>query len=1383
MPRSRSYLLAAVAVLSGGCGPNAAPAADAAVEAADAALPDAALDDVADAADAPTADSAPDVQPDLPTDAAAPCDAAAPAGVDEIAPCVADDDCASGACIDTPAGKMCTIACTSGCCPSGWTCASLSPASGAPLVCVPRLLHACDPCTADAQCGSPGDPTGLCLSYGNAGQFCGGTCPGGADSECPAGFACLKSAKGTNGTGNQCVKTDGQCGCSSHAKATGASTVCASTNAFGTCHGNRTCQPSGLTGCDAQAASAEVCNGQDDDCDGTTDGASACPAKLCQTATCDGSTGKCSYKWACDDGNPCTTDACGASGCTHTQLACDSDLNPCTAEVCEPAQGCVHLPQAGSPCDADQNACTAGDHCNATGGCEPGTVVGSCSDGDLCTAGDHCAGAVCLAGAMLACDDGLACTVDACAAALGCTHTVSSACDDGNSCTLDGCNASGCTHTAASGACAMATPCQGPGTCSGTTCSGAKPNSCDDGNPCTTDSCDFAAGCQHAAVPDGATCGDSCGAASTCTQGRCIEVSGLGLHVYSGGSGADCGGGQLAAWSGGYVVTGFACYRRVGSDGEATGGQSGGALAGQTIRAVAADPSGVALAGAVSATASLVKFDAADKLQWQALAKDATDSAWSTVVRDADGWFAAGWQGGAPLQWQGPVTTTGLAAHYDDAGAPEWTLSYPDFAVLAAVARPGGFVLAGVDAKQTVAVRAVDALGQLVWQIPSAGSCALGNNQNPAGCLRLLTVSDGFVLVTPDGDELTLVHISADGVVLQQSAPNGPFVTDFAWAPAGSGLLFAGDYAWDAWDANGGAHSPWPPQPPWFAVYATAAAANHIALAGSAGLYILDAWGNASCAASGACLALPATACDDGIPGTMDRCDAAHGGCWHDGPASLADCPTAACQLATFSPTAGCGAQAIAAGTSCIAACGVPGTCTKWGTCDAAATANASCDDGDACTTDACTATGCSHTALNCAKSSCDPGVCDAASGQCQSAPLPDGTSCGDGGCGSVCMAGGCAVTHGLGNVKPWFSPPPVVIATATGLVGVGQYSPANLLRWDFTGKQLLPTAWNGPLAAIGWPFAMVQTPTDFAVLATDATPTLLRFDPAGVLQSQVALALDPTNIPVALAVDPGGLRIAGSLGMQAVPGLGWYVGKPWLGVVDPAGAVVWQTTLETTLAIQGAQKLLKGFAFIGLSLERTPTVVVADDAGNLLWQTTFGDAQPADSDQLTFAAATDGGLFVQWLQTDQAHVVLTKLDAQGAIAWQRPFADAWMRPLTGLPDGGVAWLGPGALRLDRWGNAVVQAAATLGLGQCLATPLGLACQGNSTGFTFTDPWFNSSCAASGPCLGKSWGDCDDGDPCTADRCDAGHNGCWHLAFPDGSACGAGKACTSGKCQ
>ncbi len=64
------------------------------------------------------------------------------------------------------------------------------------------------------------------------------------------------------------------------------------------------------------------------------------------------------------------------------------------------------------------------------------------------------------------------------------------------------------------------------------------------------------------------------------------------------------------------------------------------------------------------------------------------------------------------------------------------------------------------------------------------------------------------------------------------------------------------------------------------------------------------------------------------------------------------------------------------------------------------------------------------------------------------------------------------------------------------------------------------------------------------------------------------------------------------------------------------------------------------------------------------------------------------------------------------------------------------------------------------------------------------DSWFNMDCTISGPCFDKSWSDCLDDNPCTADLCDAAHGGCYHVDLSDGATCTAGgKACKAGKCK
>jgi hypothetical protein len=220
---------------------------------------------------------------------------------------------------------------------------------------------------------------------------------------------------------------------------------------------------------------------------------------------------------SCDDGNPCTTDACDASGaCTHTPAlvgtSC-SDGNACNgAESCDGAGAC----RPGTPV-----TCTASDQCHAAGTCDPTTGACSnparadgtaCNDGNACTLDDTCQAGACAGGAPLNCM-----ASDQCHAAGVCDPTSGlcsnpakadgASCNDGNACTRsDSCQAGVCTG-ANPVVCAAADQCHLGGTCdpsSGVCSNPAKADgaSCDDGNSCTAGDMCLAGAC----LPGTASC-------------------------------------------------------------------------------------------------------------------------------------------------------------------------------------------------------------------------------------------------------------------------------------------------------------------------------------------------------------------------------------------------------------------------------------------------------------------------------------------------------------------------------------------------------------------------------------------------------------------------------------------------------------------------------------------------------------------------------------------------------------------------------------------------------------------------------------------------------------------------------------------------------------
>ena len=313
----------------------------------------------------------------------------------------------------------------------------------------------------------------------------------------------------------------------------------------------------------------------------------------------------------CSDGNPCTADSCDAkSGCVHANSggACSDDNactlgdacaggacqpgvtldcedgNPCTANACDPALGCTATVVEGIAC-TDGNLCTTGDSCAAgvcagTGslGCDDGNPcsndlctpeagcahlpnAATCTDGNACTSGDVCVNAVCTPGNSVDCNDNNACTADSCQAATGCTHKASAAacddgnpcttsdlckagacqggpaldCDDGNGCTKDACDpAVGCTSTADDGAaCSDGNVCTSGDACLAGACVVSGVLGCDDGNPCTIDGCNAGAGCSHKARSGACDDGNACTLGDACWNAVC-----------TGGSPKDCGDGN-----------------------------------------------------------------------------------------------------------------------------------------------------------------------------------------------------------------------------------------------------------------------------------------------------------------------------------------------------------------------------------------------------------------------------------------------------------------------------------------------------------------------------------------------------------------------------------------------------------------------------------------------------------------------------------------------------------------------------------------------------------------------------------------------------------------------------------------------------------------------
>ncbi len=502
--------------------------------------------------------------------------------------------------------------------PASWALATMSYGLGdkgtpggpnrdvAPDACLPGTPLACNdnnPCTDDGCDPATGCTYAANTAGCNDGNACttndhcqDSACVGGPPLDCDDGNVCTDDTceplvgcvhtpvSGACDDGNACTTGDH---CQAGGCVGGPPPSCDDGNACT----NDGCDPS--TGC-THVPNAEPC----DDGNACTVG-DTCGGGLCQSGTlldcddgnvctddgCDPS-GGCTHvnnSAPCDDGNACTTqDTCAAGSCIGGMPLDCNDGNVCTSDNCDPGWGCTHSP-SGAAC-SDGDLCTIGDECVGTqcqpglprdcsdgnpctddacdpqAGCTHADNTAPCDDGDACTTGDHCQGGSCAGGPAPNCDDGNVCTDDACNPATGCTHANNTAacddgdacttgdhcqggaclggsapnCDDGNGCTDDGCDpATGCTHANNTAACNDGNACTTSDHCQGGSCVGGPAPNCDDGNLCTDDACDPASGCTHAnnTVPcdDGNACttGDHCGngtchggAAPNCDDGN-----------------------------------------------------------------------------------------------------------------------------------------------------------------------------------------------------------------------------------------------------------------------------------------------------------------------------------------------------------------------------------------------------------------------------------------------------------------------------------------------------------------------------------------------------------------------------------------------------------------------------------------------------------------------------------------------------------------------------------------------------------------------------------------------------------------------------------------------------------------------------------------------
>ena len=296
----------------------------------------------ADAADAATgADLTPDAGP-------------GPARPGEPCP---EPDPARGHCVEGPDGWIYTSDCESLPCPGGWTCAPVPGPGGCLLsLCVPPKGWLCSSCTDDVECAGPRD---RCVPEDEQ-SFCGGDCsltgwcPSGWTCDAERGEQCVPvEGRWCDPCEDRprvrwCADLDGD----DHGDLRRTETTCdAPAEGYvidcDDCDdGERSVHP----------GAAERCNGVDDDCDGATDedlgvgqgcaaGVGACRSE---------------GVWECAPQQGGGLLRCSATPGEPSEEVCDGADNDCNGTVDDPPQGCECLDADQRACGSDVGECQPG---------------------------------------------------------------------------------------------------------------------------------------------------------------------------------------------------------------------------------------------------------------------------------------------------------------------------------------------------------------------------------------------------------------------------------------------------------------------------------------------------------------------------------------------------------------------------------------------------------------------------------------------------------------------------------------------------------------------------------------------------------------------------------------------------------------------------------------------------------------------------------------------------------------------------------------------------------------------------------------------------------------------------------------------------------------
>ena len=274
-------------------------------------------------------------------------------------PCNTDSECGALDCVD----GVCTFPCQPGKgCPSGSFC-GFHPVEG--YVCVPEGTQ-CAPCVTADDCPNAGFGD-RCAIAPATDRFCARDCS--FDDTCPMGSVCVDTATyvgslaggGTSDggvgeagapMGNKMCVPMGSDSCPCDAVRDGVTRTCEAMSGGMTCGGTETCDgASGTWGmCTAGTPGPEVCDGADNDCNGTPDDGD--PETLCA-----GMGMPANATWDCDQGQ-CVVGSCDPGFTNFPPTLPPSAGCPCQVDATEPNETCADAKAVGSVTDANTTPLT-----------------------------------------------------------------------------------------------------------------------------------------------------------------------------------------------------------------------------------------------------------------------------------------------------------------------------------------------------------------------------------------------------------------------------------------------------------------------------------------------------------------------------------------------------------------------------------------------------------------------------------------------------------------------------------------------------------------------------------------------------------------------------------------------------------------------------------------------------------------------------------------------------------------------------------------------------------------------------------------------------------------------------------------------------------------